>query len=280
MQVSIVTFNQNESNAVEALLDDLDDGNSPWGRDGRSAIKRVFGGQTWTISHEALLAQGNVVAAAELARQFQNAESTPDYVVFYGCAGALDPAQGASAFLVESVNYLSLGTVDPAGPERETVTLKNKWLCDLTPSVGVEPLPLTRFPLVERSSRRRARFPGLETARVAATDKVIHVGKGNTPRPMIPPPPRAMYEKEDWTYGEALAFVANSGEYVLVEMESYGIGRIAESLAILDHVIVLRVTTDSLTNHAKGPRGPDPQATLLMEGRAILGHLLACLFRP
>jgi len=63
-------------------------------------------------------------------------------------------------------------------------------------------------------------------------------------------------------------------------MESYGIARTATSLEILDQVIVMRVATDALTDHGKEDDDCDLQATLLMEARVVLGHLLACLFAP
>jgi hypothetical protein len=281
MHIGIVTFNASESAAVESLLDDLADENSPWGRDGSSGIRRSFGDQTWTISHEALLAQGNAVAAAELASQFRSPDHTPDFVVFYGCAGVLEEENLASAFLVERVNYLSLGTVDSDGLSGEKVTLKNKWLCYLAdPPPGVRPLPAISFPLAESNSQIRRKIAGLTTARVAATDKVIHVRPRPAPPPTVQPPPVAAYKAEKWSYAEALGYVADSGEDILVEMESYGIGRTAKSLDILDHILVLRVTTDALTDHDAGEEANERQATLLMKGRAVLGHLLSCLFLP
>ncbi len=280
MRISVVTFNENEQAAVERLLDELADGTAPWGREGRTTIKRDFGEDVWTLDHVALLGQGNVVAAAELARQYRSTKGTPDYVVFYGCAGALDEVNAGSVFLAESVNYLSLGTVDPGHTGDEQITLKNKWLCYTDPPAGVEPLLPIKFPLVKQDSQTLKKLAPLSTARVAATDKVVHVLPRKAPIPVNPPPPRAEYEAKPWTYAQALGLIADSGEDVLVEMESYGIARIAKSLEILNQVIVMRVTTDALVDHGVDDDHCDPQATLLMEGRAVLGHLLACLFTP
>jgi|GEM_PF-3785270 len=279
MHINVVTFNENERVAVTELLDDLADGSSKWRRDGDTAIKRNCGEDVWRLEHVALLGQGNVVAGAELARQFQSAEGTPDYVVFYGCAGVPDKGDVGSAFLAGAVNYLSLGTVD-SSTGGEKITLKNKWFCYTDPYSGVEPLPTIRFPLVRQGSQMLEELAPLMPARVAATDKVIHVLPDDPPDPLHKPPPRAEYESTPWTYAQALGLIAEAGEDLLVEMESYGIARIATSLEILDQVIVLRVITDALVDHGKEDDDCDQQATLLMEGRLVLGHLLACLFAP
>lgn len=278
MRISVVTFNKNEKAAVEQLLNDLADGTTPWGRDNQTAIKRTCGEDVWTLDHVALLGQGNVVAAAELARQYRAARGSPNYVVFYGCAGALDEANTGSVFLVESVNYLSLGTVDAGNTGAETITLKNKWFCYTDPPAGVEPLLPIRFPLAKQGSQMLEKLAPISTARVAATDKVIHVLPREAPSPLAWPPPRAEYEALPWTYAQGLGLIADSGEDVLVEMESYGIARIANSLEILNQVIVMRVTTDALTDHGVDDDGRDRQERLLMDARPILGHLLDCLF--
>lgn len=279
MYISVVTFNENEKAAVEELLNDLADGVSDWGRNGGKAIERKCGQDVWRLEHVALLGQGNVVAGAELARQFKSADGIPNYVVFYGCAGVPDKKDVGSAFLAGAVNYLSLGTVD-SSTGGEKITLKNKWLCYTDPYAGVEPLPAIRFPLVRPGSQTLEELAPLETARVAATDKVIHVLPDTAPDPLHHPPPRAEYEATPWTYAQALGLIAESGEDLLVEMESYGIARVATSMEILDHVIVLRVITDALVDHGREDDDCDQQATLLMEGRLALGHLLACLFAP
>lgn len=276
MHISIVTFNADEAAAVDAVLDELiARSGSPWVGRG-STITRPFGGQTWTLSHNSLLAQGNVVAAAELARLYRSVDDGPEFVVFYGCAGSLDPAHSASVFLVERVNYLSLGTVDPDGAGGEQVTLKNKWLCHTKPWAGVKPLRTMTFPLLtDDGSLDIQQLAGIPTARVAATDKVVRVRPSQAPRPVELGPPQTEYTPGEWTYAQALDLVAGAGEVILVEMESYGIVRIAQSLGILDHVIVMRVTTDSLSDKQATNRN---QGQLLMDGRGALAHLLAKLF--
>ncbi len=282
MRINVVTFNDNERDAVEALLNELASGNrSPWARQGQLTIHRPYGDTQWTLSHIPLLAQGNVVAAAELARQYASAFDRPDFVIFYGCAGALDADNGESVFLIEDVNYLSLGSVDSDDNGGERIELKNKWLCFTDPPSGVDPLRPIRFPKVNGEAPNLTELSGLPSARVAATDKLIHVGASASPSPTSPGPPYPTYKEGKWTYGQALDHIATSGDDILIEMESYGVGTIADSLGILEHVIVLRVATDTLTDHGKEREdGRDPQAELLMDGRWILGHLLACLFLP
>ena len=86
-QIVVVSFNENEAEAVNGLLDDLASGPpSPWRRDGETAVQRPCGpDQTWLLRHVPLRAQGNVLAAGQLAAQFARSEP-PDYVVFFGCA--------------------------------------------------------------------------------------------------------------------------------------------------------------------------------------------------
>lgn len=282
--ITVVSFNENEANAVEMLLDELlARADSPW-RKGRGRLRPVIrdGGADlrWSIQHVALRAQGNVIAAAQLAAEFARVDS-PDFVVFYGCAGAIHPSHQASVVLVKSVNYLSLGTVeDHAGAER--VTLKNKWLCHLRPPGDVEPLGQALFPIAGGGAPvDLCALSGLPTAHVAATDKVIRVRPGVAPDRLANPPPHSLYASAEWTYGTALGLVLqdNIGTPVLVEMESYGIGAIAAALRFEERVVVLRVTTDALTNHS-GPDGHARQRDLLEQGRAALALVLLRLLDP
>ena len=277
--IGIVSFNGNEARAVELLLNDIAGGPpSPWQRDGPRAIRRDAGlGDSWRLEHVPLLAQGNVIAAARLAEFFQDHSQAPDYVVFYGCAGALDPTDHASAFIVRNVNYVSLGSVDEV-PGGEQVTLKNKWLCHLSPSGDALPLDALAFPLAASSGTfvDLVAKTGLTAARVIATDKVIRIRPGTPPAPIQTGPPHDLFSKEEWTYGEAMALFA-SGPHVIVEMESYGIALIARALKIEERVIVVRVTTDVLVDHAVGD---DSQRSLLERGRHVLGRVLAVLFDP
>ena len=275
--IGVVSFNANEANAVDRLLSDLASGApSPWQRDGTDAIRRRFGPEEdWRLEHVPLLAQGNVLAAARLAEFFQDRSKAPDYVVFYGCAGAIDPANDASVFLVEDVNYLSLGTVE-AAPAGELVTLKNKWLCHLDPAADVQPLDVVTFPAcTPGGSFDLPALSGIPLARVAATDKVVRVGRSGIPEPVRKGPPHDRWKKAEWTYGQALDLVARGSGVVLVEMESYGIGRIAQALKIADRVVVLRVTTDALTDHGHTSAR---QLQLLEDGRRVLARVLAVLF--
>jgi hypothetical protein len=277
MRVAVVSFNANEAFAVDTLLNDLASGTpSPWRRDGPRAVERGSDRFSWRLEHFAVRAQGNVVAAARLAAMFANRRTMPDFVVFYGCAGAVEPVGVGEVYLVGRVNYLSLGTVTDAGRGAELVTLKNKWLCHLDPPDDVEPLALASFSLCTGTGPVNVpELTGLPTARVAATDKVTRVAPGTAPPSVVAGPPQDLYRKAEWSYGEALAFVAAGGAPLLVEMESYGIARIAEALDILDRVIVLRVTTDDLVNH--GTSEPEQRA-LLVEGRKVLAHLLVNLY--
>jgi nucleoside phosphorylase len=279
--ITIVSFNDNEAAAVEALLDDIapPGGMHPWGRAGSAALRRAFGEDEWRLEHVSVRAQGNVVAAAQLAEIFSDREKKPDYVVFYGCAGAFRQEHARSAFLVQHANYVSLGTVREKGGV-EIVTLKNKWICILDgTTVEVAPLPIVDFPMVlpSRGPLDVSALSGIPGARVIATDKVIEIPPGKAPAPAAPSPPADRYAKAEWTYAEALGLWAGASDAVIVEMESYGIGRIAQALKLDDRVVVLRVTTDSLTD--KG--GSDAaQETLLHDARHLLGHLIAVLFNP
>jgi hypothetical protein len=280
-EVVVVSFNENEADAVDLLLDELAIGApSPWQRDGETAIKRPFSpDQTWRLEHVALRAQGNVLAAGQLASQFAKRREAPDYVVFFGCAGAIDQADSASVFLVQSVNYLSLGTVESNGIA-EQVTLKNKWLCHLQPEADVRPLNSVTFPLATGDAAvDLCALSGVPGAHVAATDKVVRVSAAPVPAPILAVPPHPRYAKAEWTYGQALGLIAASGSTVIVEMESYGIGCIAEALDFQERVVVLRVTTDALTDHG-GPDADERQRELLHDGHGVLARVLLALLDP
>jgi nucleoside phosphorylase len=278
MRIGVVSFNDNEARAVDQLLSDLASGApSPWRRAGKQAVERDFGLGSWHLEHLEAKAQGNVVAGAELAALFAARKKRPEFVVFYGCAGAVDPVGVGEVFLVERAHYLSLGTVE-AGADGERVTLKNKWLCNLEPQGDVNPLPPGTFPLcAKNASVDIPTVTGIPTARVVATDKVLRVAPGVAPVPIAPGPPSPFYLKEEWTYGDALAFVDPAAGPLLVEMESFGVARVAEALDILDKVIVMRITTDSLVDHSASDAR---QAALLMNGRKALARLLKKLYEP
>jgi hypothetical protein len=276
MRITVVTFNDNEKAAVDLLFEELrGESKIPWSG-GNREITRSYGSDTWTIRHRGLLAQGNVVAATALADLYRVPGDGPDYVVFYACAGAVDPGDARSVFLVDSVNYVSLGTVDPSCLTGEKITLKNKWLCDTKASSGVEPLLQETFPLMTgQGSVDVRRLIELPMARIAATDKVIRVPARKAPGPKVPHSTQPEYEAGEWTYAQGIGHVAAIGDTTLVKMESYGIGSVGRSLDILDRVIVMRVTTDSLGDKAKTD---GLQGTLLKKGRAALARLLFSLF--
>lgn len=279
-RIVVVSFNENERDAVDRLLSDLASGQrSPWHRHGPEAIKRPYGADEWQLEHVALRAQGNVLAASRLAQFFAAHREGPKYVVFYGCAGAIHQRHADSVFLVRDVNYLSLGTVDRSPDHREGVTLKNKWLCHLDPEADVAPLDVVSFPMCRPGSvYDLCQLSGIPSARVAATDKVVRIRPTVAPGSVQHGPPHARYAKAEWSYGEALAFVEKQCDVVIVEMESYGIARIADALNLQDRVVVLRVTTDVLEDHAETE---GHQKELLERGRHILGRVLAILFtRP
>jgi nucleoside phosphorylase len=278
--IAVVSFNANEARAVDLLLSDLALGApSQWARDGERGIRRPYGADEWRLEHVPLSAQGNVLAGVQLAEIYRD-QHPPDYVVFYGCAGALQPDNAESVFVVRHANYLSLGTVTRAADNHETVTLKNKWLCHISPPDEAEPLEVVSFPtaLTNSGALDVCQLSGIPAARVAATDKVVRIRAGVAPTPVQAGPPHDIYTKAEWSYGEALALVAaEAAEPVIVEMESYGIGRIAAALKFEDRVVVLRVTTDSLEDH----EGSDlKQQELLERGRATLGRVLLVLFAP
>ena len=279
--IAIVSFNAHERSAVDQLLSDLASGApSPWSRDGELSIRRRYGDEEWTLEHAPLQAQGNVIAAAQLAEFFNDRARPPDNVVFYGCAGATRKSESASAFLVKEANYLSLGTVSPGPNGSELVTLKNKWLCHLMPDGDDPPLKAVRFPRCSPDGQygNLSDLTGIPTARVAATDKVLRIAPADpAPTPAQQGPPHDLFAKEEWSYAQGLAHVARVADPVIVEMESYGIGRLAEALLIIDRVVVLRITTDELTDHHKNDA---LQRDLLMQGRRLLGWVLAALYVP
>ena len=283
--ISIISFNRNEAAAVEHLLNLLSI-SSVWHRNGQTRIERTVdpGGHTWILEHIGLNAQGNVVAATQLASRFRAGTEPPAYVVFYGCAGAVNGGDGGSVFLVDSVNYLSLGTVDPTDGTGERVTLKNKWLCHVDdsgtpPEDQPKPLETLRFPLCVpgKSHIDLPLLTGIPVARVLATDKVIRAAPTSPPTPSVLGPPHDIYAKAEWTYREALALFAATQAVAIVEMESYGIAALMQVLGIADRVAVLRVTTDSL---ADKNATDDDQGTLLVEGIAALARVVETLLGP
>jgi hypothetical protein len=266
---SIVTFNEREAAAIQALFLALLNSLGGWRASGSDKVSVGSGRFTLTLRHVPLNSQGNVVAATSLAQLFNESNLNGDFTLFYGCAGVVDPKWLKQVFLVGEVTYASLGTVAAGRPEH--VTLKNKWICHTDPN-EVQPLDSVSFPnVLGLGALDLEQITGFEIAHVLATDKVIKVG----PAPSAPPakrtgPPHKVYTKAEWSYGDALALVQSEcgGKPLLVEMESFGIGMLAKALKIEDRTIVIRVTTDALTDHT----GSDQQqADLLVQfNRSVL----------
>jgi hypothetical protein len=280
--IRVVSFNANEQAAVDSLLDDLlYDGD--WEPGDPPPLRRLTSGgdrERWSLTHVPLMAQGNVMAAVQLADFFTRREADAEFIVFYGCAGALTPEDARSVFLVHSATYLALGSVDPPvdrDTDEEVVRLNNKWLCHLDPPADVAPLTPAIFPLCTgHGTIDVPQLTGLPVARVAATEKVLRVAPSAVPIPTGEYAAGRVYPKSPWSYAAALALIQDTSQFpVIVEMESYGIGLLANALGLQDSVVVLRVTTDTLEDHADSDMD---QADLLMEGRDVLGSLLLHLF--
>jgi hypothetical protein len=290
IRIDIVTFNGNEAAAVNQLFRDMYTIFRPWCSTGNSVItlqhRRLR--NSYEINHRPLNAQGNVVAAGCLAGFYERKNpDPPEYVLFYGCAGALNKNDVSKAFLVEQASYASLGTVaNNVHCQRqnincllgEKVTLKNKWLCDTDASPKeVDPLELIKFNQVLGKgflfSLAHAKF--LHSAHVVATDKVIKVGPATRPpRPKgRSASPNPIYVKGEWSYSEILAFAKNTYGHlpIIVEMESYGIGRIAKAAKLLDRIVIIRIVTDYLEDHSSSDK---VQRSLLKERCLIIGLLL------
>ena len=277
LRVIIFSFNDNERIAVASFLEDLSQPGSVWYRQyGREAIDGTLqNGREIELVHCAILAQGNVVAAAELAGALFS-DPRYDLYVFFGCAGTPDPNQVGKSFIVSSVSYASLGSVTHSKtPGRgEAVTLKNKWITNTDPPAAI-PLPAVSFrgatahPPLNLANRSH-----LEMAHVMATDKVVMVAPSpNAPAPLYSGPSGHVYAPDEWTYAQALAQILEQvGIPILIEMESYGIGRLTNALGIAGRVVVIRVATDDLVGKARS--GGPAQATLLMNGRAALAHTI------
>jgi hypothetical protein len=264
---NIVTFNENEASAVDLLFDDLV--NLSGGlvlRSRRDCIEFPAGATPlYTLRHHALNSQGNVVAATALAQLFFEMAASEwrerSYFIFYGCAGTNDASLKDHVFLVSTVTYASLGTVDLLKkPDRvqpnpcvipEKVTLKSKWLVHTDPR-EVDPLPQVGLSLtLGTGAMDLCVSTGIPKARAIATDKVIKVGLcSNPPTPIVPGPPHRVYRKEDWSYRQALDCIQSFADTpLLIDMESYGIGRIATALALQQRTVILRVVTDALADH-------------------------------
>lgn len=130
LNVTIFTFNDNEADAVDYLLDLYLGGTKAtagvWSVPRRHS-DTIIGTlnpsgpapMTVAIRHKPLRAQGNVTAGAELARTaFEDPDArdpADDYYIYYACCGALDGRLIGKGFRVSDVAYISLGSVKPRG---------------------------------------------------------------------------------------------------------------------------------------------------------------------
>jgi hypothetical protein len=253
MHFAIVTFNEREAAAIEALFNQVVARGGPWYRRGPDGIYAGSGARLLVLRHHPLNSQGNVVAATCLARLFKDEDEEADFIIFYGCAGVVDSSYLDNVFLVSQVSYASLGTVSPPSTSPgEHITLKNKWMCYTKPK-EVEPLMSVTFPDVEGSGTLDlVAITGIPAAHVMATDKVVKVSPSSSPpKPLAYGPPHDTYKKGDWLYADALSYTQNYCHLpLLVEMESYGIGMLAKALKIEERAIIIRVATDSLVDHS------------------------------
>jgi hypothetical protein len=114
---------------------------------------------------------------------------------------------------------------------------------------------------------------------VAATDKVVKVGLGTIPQPLRSPFGTPIYRKGEWSYRDALAFASDRATPapLLVDMESFGIGLLAEELGLLDRVAILRIATDALADHSASDAA---QSAMLLQGLQALALLVLALFQP
>jgi len=291
-----------------------------WIRTNNTLTRRSSGGLE-EITHRPLGAQGNVAAGTALLETFTREFPWPDYVVFYACAGATRDDFVGHAFLVDSSSYVSLGTVATApgsayvvpvraaigaaldaaqtlledlhtrgimtgsiGPLKaewpvEYVTLKNKWLCQTASEV--EPFEEVRFSEALWQDVDLLAATGLDTAHVAGTDKVVKVGPGQRPI-QDPALPLGTYRKDEWSYGEALAFIEERCDPLplLVEMEAYGIGRAMDALRLRKHVAIIRIVTDALANKDAMNQSPHlSQDVLMNDWLCVLACVLGSMIR-
>lgn len=277
--VAVVTFTKTEETAVRELLSRLYISPDVFGPTawmptslGEFALEaQLTDGRTVRLEHRSLVAQGNVIAAAELSRS-ANAEERADYYVFYGCCGAVERDLVGKVFRAASVSYMSLGVVIDS-PDGEVVKLKNKWIVHTYPE---EQRPLDTIALQAGAPGTPGFVSGLNipTAHVLATDKVIKRAPGNAPQPLHAGPTGPVYLKDEWTYSEAIAqYVSIAVGPVLIDMETFGIASTMRAAGLGDGVIVLRVVTDYLSD--KADQGDEQQLNLLRGGSPKLAMVIA-----
>jgi hypothetical protein len=216
VRIALLTFTDSERRAVQAML---------------SARLTPAGKDTWLLNGGEITflpvdRSGNVSAAAFVARNVRPGDF--DFVVSYGCAGALAAAHICScedgrdptcqnAFLVAGGRYHEVGRVEAS--RGETVTLKG----------DVIEHPANRFAMP--LGGWLAHVLQLNLTAVFVSEKVVHISPTAAPSPL---PKRT-------TYGEALgslpAFLPR-----LIDMESAGLA--AGAPAFWGLTAAVRVATD------------------------------------
>lgn len=276
--IRIVTFNGNERAAVEHLFNRIDIPGSTWGRSDTGLVSSPS--QRIRIDHRPVGAQGNVVGAIEVVDLLRDLQPS-DVTLFYGCAGAVEDEDLGCAFIVQTAHYASLGSVLSGADGAERATLKPKWIAATEPQTE-GPLEPLYFPLATGSGAIDVPvLSSLPVAHVVATDKVINVPPSVPPRANAPTSRGPVYPKtergapREWTYGEALGHYQNVlSEPLLIDMESYGIGRAAAASDILAQTLIIRVATDALANK----RGTnDQQGRMLLDRVGDLAAVLSVL---
>lgn len=299
--VEIFTFTTNEATAVTELLTRLYIDLPVFGPTTWKSTKlgdevlegRLDDGRIAKLEHHPLSAQGNVLAATELARSVwgNREKKRADYYLFYGCCGTVDPELIGQVFRVKSVSYMSLGVVksdddddgdgDDDGdreslPNLEVVKLKNKWIVH-TNSDEQAPFKTVALPAGSAGAPGSVAGLGLSEAHVLATDKVVKVAPSAAPEPILEGPSGPVYEKAEWTYSEALAQYTEVAPRTtaLIDMETFGIGSAMRALGLSERVIVLRVATDALSD--KATQTEEQQLNLLRGGLADLADSIATI---
>jgi hypothetical protein len=95
---------------------------------------------------------------------------------------------------------------------------------------------------------------------------------------MLSGPPHRVYSKDDWSYRQALDCIKSFNTApLLIDMESYGIGRIAKALALQQRTVILRVVTDALADHT----GSDTYQRACLRGarNSIMAVVMALIER-
>jgi hypothetical protein len=289
--VTVFTFNRNERDAVNELLDSYTAGSPagqtvwhPIGGGSYGVVATLANGATAEIRHKPLLAQGNVISGAELARTaYEDAkvrDPADDIYIYYACCGALDATLIRNAYRVSRVQYLSLGSVKPRCKFGETTKLKNKWFVRTEPTYQ-QPLSSIELPTGTTPGPAWLRGFTIPRAFVLATDKVIEVlPSKKAPRSKGSDAQGPKYDDEEWSYSKALAQCRDHCQNpgfgpILIEMETFGVASVADAMGLLDRVLVIRVVTDGLLNKSKDQGGK--QREILFKKKDVLHRALATI---